>query len=82
MKAKYVIYVNDSGNEIVVMTCGAGRHDEIIPQGVLEDKSRIKGAGFIDIATLECYGRSASLKVESRGMKDSNLVRIHLKATM
>lgn len=42
----------------------------------------IIGAGFVSVAYngyYECYGESVSLKVQSRGDKDSDILNYHLR---
>ena len=74
MKSKYIVFENRYDVETIVIFDGSTPHPD-----VLSGINKIIAAGFLNIKTGECYGKSTGLEVESRGEPDSKLARRFLQ---
>lgn len=89
---KYVVFRTDEGRELIFTFPKSIDHDRFAesmralrsgPAGCWERKlidAEVVGAGFID-SNLRCYGKSETLRKESRGKVDTALLIISYNRT-
>jgi hypothetical protein len=67
---KYIVYVNEKGDEIAVIFDQGLRHADV----AATLKGEILGAGLLT-PEFECYGRAVDIQVESRPELDADRVK-------
>lgn len=86
---KYVVGVNSKGSEKIFLFPESVMHisiGHVLQRGFKEHPLMgapwisfdIISAGFVNLDKLACYGKSESLKLESRPERDSQLLRTQL----
>lgn len=77
-KAKYVIY--DSGLVVVAVVFSSVETHAHIAYSLVKDPGDVISAGFCHVVDNKfvCYGESISLKVKSRGDKDSDFLNKYM----
>ena len=74
MAMKYICFDNGMFDEIVIFTDNNDHRQFALDKGITENN--ILSAGFVTYYSdgLECYGTSISLKKNSRGKEDTDLL--------
>lgn len=69
-EAKYIVFKNDFGQEIPLV------FDAVLPHNSFKVLGDIISAGFVQFSEEGacCFGKSISLKLDSRGKEDSELI--------
>ncbi len=74
MKSKYIVFESPHDLEVIVAFEGFITHSDMQIRWY-----KPISAGFIDVKTGECWGRSESLKLKSRPDEDTKLAQRLLK---
>ncbi len=80
---KYITYITGHDIEDIRVFSCAEQHKEVaMGMSLLEGKAEMLGAGFVEFkldGSVECYGHSDSLKVDSRGEADTKILKLHMR---
>jgi hypothetical protein len=81
---KYITYVNSEGADDIRLFSIMEQHKDIsVEMGMVSDVPIVLlGAGFVtfnDDGSIECYGHSDSMKLDSRGEQDTKILNINMR---
>ena len=79
MSSKYIILQTPTGEKAVIFPEDDFYHDDMAK---LFDSFDVVSAGFVHLGTdasIECYGKSTGLNLESRGEDDAVVIRHQLR---
>ena len=79
MSSKYIIFQTPAGEKAIIFPEDDFHHDDIAKHFSPFD---VVSAGFVHLrtdASIECYGKSTGLHLESRGEDDAVVIRHQLR---
>jgi hypothetical protein len=79
MSSKYIILQTPAGEKVVIFPGDDFYHDDV---AMHFDSLDVVSAGFVHLGTdnsIECYGKSTGLNLESRGEDDAVVIHHQLR---